>query len=140
MRLAENAASVTTWWQVVLLIIGAIGGVGGLVALLTINQTRRKIGSEADSNMVNSGVVVSQAAINQMNAAIQQSQRDATKALEYATKNDLLEKRVDELEGEHRSWRRAAEEHKIWDQEMVAEVTRLGGTPKNPPPLYPLQA
>lgn len=127
-------------WSIIAIALGSFGGVGGLVALLTVGSQKRRLGTQADGDVVQSGVVVTQAALDQMQAAIAQSARDSKRALEESRKNDQLEARVDELESEHRRYVRNAEEHRRWDDEMVLEVRRLGGHPKDPPPLFPLGA
>ena len=124
-------------WTIIVLVIGALGGSAGIVAILTVGAQRKKLGADADLTQVNAGVVVSQAALDQMNAAIQQSQRDAAKALDLATRNDSLEKRVDELEDLIRQFSRNAREHQAWDQSMVIQLRALGGNPTDPPPLFP---
>lgn len=135
------------WFSALILLISAVGGAGGIVGVLTMRRTNQKIHSESELNAAtaeqvraNAGVVISQAALDQMNAAIESSKRDAARALEESQKNDELESRLDELEGVVRDYRRAAEEHRRWDVQVAKELRSRGGTVSDPPPLFPTPA
>lgn len=124
-----------TGWGLVLAMFGAIGGVGGIVALLQSPAMRRKLGAEAESTTISAGSVVTKAALDQMNAAIEQSQRDSKRALDAMHRVDELERQVDELEAHQRLARISAAEHQIWDKMAQEELNKRGANMPPPPSL-----
>jgi chromosome segregation ATPase len=146
--LSDPAAGTSTpWYLIPLMILGAIGGATGIIALLTLPLTRKKMGSDitqtdakTETERANQGVILSTAALAQMEQAIRraeslQSERDTDK-----NRMNDLEDRIDELESEHRRYIRNAEDHAAWDKLMVKELRERGFTPPDPPPLFPLGA
>lgn len=106
---------------IIIALIVAFGGAGGLVALFTIPQSRRRMGAETHNYEISSSVSLSTAALAQMTAAIERS-------------NDLSD-RIEELEEDREERRIRDIEHERWDREAYESLHALNVNIRFPPPL-----
>lgn len=123
------------WPTIVVAVIGTLGGATGIVTLITVGPTRRKMAADTDSTYLGAGMQVSEAALRQMNAAIEQARRDREWAARLLAKVDVLEVKIDDLEDHQRRAQRAAEAHRDWDTLAQREINSRGGNLPPPPEL-----
>lgn len=111
-------------WQTIVALLVALASLGTAVAaLLRIGPDRQKVGAEVRHQDTDGAVVLSNAALAQMQAAIDKADRAEERL-------GIVEGRMDQLE-------QLARAHQRWDQQAVSVVRQLGGHLPPPPPLLP---
>lgn len=104
------------------------GSSSALIAVFRITLERKKMGADTTKTNVDSAVVVSTAALEQMKAAIAESQRASARTTE-------LEKKVQAMESREDAYQDLAVRHQAWDVQAMQELRRHNPNFPEPPKL-----